>query len=152
MKLIFVAFLLSSFIVPGDESFKSLSALQGLWKMETRQGAIYEEWRKVNGQLLKGRSYKINGTDTVVTEQVDLKKDKDNLFYIVSVPNQNKEKPVSFTLVSSNTKRFVFENKKHDFPQRIIYSFVSSDSIVARIEGTVEGKAESADFYFKRIK
>ena len=152
MKLILLTILLTSFIIPADDNFKFLLKLQGVWKMEKRQGPLYEEWKKGNGQLLKGKSYKINGKDTAVSEQIDLKKEKEDLFYVVSVPGQNDEKPVSFKLITAKANRFVFENKNHDFPERIIYRFINNDSIVARIEGTVEGKPESSDFYFKKIK
>jgi hypothetical protein len=36
--------------------------------------------------------------------------------------------------------KFIFENKEHDFPQKIIYHFVSESKLNASIEGEEMGK------------
>jgi len=46
----------------------------------------------------------------------------------------------------------VFENLRHDFPQRIIYRRVSEDSLIARIEGMINGAKRSIDFPYRKIK
>jgi len=45
-----------------------------------------------------------------------------------------------------------FENKKHDFPQRIIYSNIKSDSLYARIEGMDKGKYRAVEFRMGKEK
>lgn len=45
----------------------------------------------------------------------------------------------------------VFENPAHDFPQRLIYRSVSSDSLHARIEGTIGGQQRSQLYAYRRL-
>ena len=135
-----------------QDVFIDLQQLSGTWMMETKKGAIYETWKRIGKDEMQAKSFKLNGKDTVVLENVRLSKSSDGLFYIPVVSNQNEGKPVSFKMIDSKNKTFVFENKEHDFPQRVIYQLVSKDSIHAWIEGTKNGKEGRSDYYFKRIQ
>lgn len=55
--------------------------------------------------------------------------------------------PVEFKLKESGEGRVVFENAAHDFPQRVLY-WREGERLVARIEGTVEGKERSQEWRF----
>lgn len=48
--------------------------------------------------------------------------------------------------------QLVFENLKHDFPQIISYTKVTSDSLVAEISGTKNGQKQKQIFPMKRIQ
>jgi hypothetical protein len=63
-----------------NRDFEKLHLLVGTWKMETSKGALYETWQKINDSTLRGHSYKLNGKDTVVLEQVELIRRKGNIF------------------------------------------------------------------------
>ena len=145
-----MAIILSGSVSAGM-AFRRLLVLEGTWKMETRRGPLFEQWQKFDENTLRGMSYRISGNDTLLLERLELLSRPGGIFYIPAVINQNDGKPVSYKLVSSEGSRFVFENKEHDFPQRIIYSLVTSDSIVARIEGISNGKEASSDFYYRRV-
>jgi len=43
-----------------------------------------------------------------------------------------------------------FENPEHDFPQRVIYRRRGRDSLIARIEGTRNGRVRGVDFPYAR--
>jgi hypothetical protein len=135
-----------------EKDFTALQSLQGLWKMETSRGAIYEEWQIKTDTKLAGRSYRINNTDTIVMERIELYREGNNIIYSPAVSNQNNQQPVPFKLVSNTDGRYVFENKEHDFPQRIIYNLVSKDAVHARIEGTRNGQERGSDFKYSRVK
>ena len=90
--------------------------------------------------------------DTVFYEKIDLFESNDSLFYKVSVKDQNKEKPVSFYLTKSDDKELTFENPKHDFPTKIVYTKISNDSLVAVIYGKKDGKEMSETFPMKKTK
>ncbi|HEY0676668.1 MAG TPA: DUF6265 family protein [Chitinophagaceae bacterium] len=135
-----------------SETFRQLKQLEGTWKMQTEKSAIYESWKIGSPQQLLGRSYTIRGTDTLVLENVKLEETNNKIFYIPLVTNQNRGRPVLFTLVSAERSKFIFENKLHDFPQRVIYNIVSKDSIHAWIEGTKNGKERRSDFYYKKVR
>ena len=119
--------------------------------MESGRGPIYEEWKKVSDTKLSGRSYRINNNDTAVFEQLEIYLENGNIIYSPIVRGQNNGQAVSFRLITDNEKRFVFENKEHDFPQRIIYHLVSNDAVHARIEGTRNGQERGSDFKYSRV-
>lgn len=135
-----------------DNDFKSLQSLQGIWKMETGRGPIYEEWQVKSNNKLSGRSYRINNSDTVIMERIELYIEGNSIIYSPVVSNQNNEQPVAFKLISNTGNRYIFENKEHDFPQRIIYNLVSKDSVHARIEGMRNGQERGSDFKYSRVK
>jgi hypothetical protein len=143
--------LLPAFIRQTDP-YDQLQQLNGTWKMQTPKGPIYESWRKTHENEMQGGSYKINGRDTIHFETVKLTKQADGVFYIPVVKNENEGKPVAFKMISSDSNNFIFENKEHDFPQRIIYHIVNKDSVHAWIEGTHDGKAGREDYFFARVR
>lgn len=132
--------------------FKPLHALTGLWKMDTPRGTIYEEWQAGSDEQLSGRSYKIKNNDTLVLENVIISLQGNAIFYTPVVHDQNNQQPVPFKLISCNNNRYVFENKQHDFPQRVIYELVSTTEVRARIEGSKGGKEMSSDFNYTGVK
>jgi hypothetical protein len=134
------------------KEFKPLHELTGLWKMDGKRGALYEEWHAGGDNQLKGRSYKINNNDTVVLENVIISLQDGSIFYTPVVSDQNNQQPVPFKLISYNNNRYVFENKEHDYPQRVIYELVSAKELLARIEGNKNGKESGSDFKYSRVK
>jgi hypothetical protein len=156
-KIIVILFFVSSVFAAkaqsySDKDFKPLYSLQGLWKMETGRGPIYEEWNKKDDKKLAGRSYRINNSDTIVMEKIELYISGNEIVYSPTVSDQNNQQPVTFKLISNADGRFVFENKAHDFPQRIIYNLVSNDAVHARIEGVRNGQERGSDFKYSRVK
>jgi hypothetical protein len=133
------------------DAYAQLQQLNGTWIMQTAKGPLYESWAKTGENEMQGGSYKINGRDTVHFEIVKLSRQSDGIFY-VPVVNENNDKPVAFKMISSINNNFVFENKEHDFPQRIIYHIVTKDSVHAWIEGTKNGQAGRSDYFYSRIK
>ena len=155
MRKIFIAIIatlsLSAFIVSGDnKTFKKLYALEGTWKMVTKRGNIIcEEWKKVDNNYLQNRGYMIKGKDTIVTERVALTNTKEGILYTSTVEDQNNKQPIVFKMTKNEDNIFVFENPQHDFPKRIVYRFVTADSLHAFIDdGTEAGKKQN--FYYKR--
>lgn len=49
-------------------------------------------------------------------------------------------------------KKVVFENREHDFPQRIIYWLDDDGSLRARIEGTIGGQSRSQEWKWEPMK
>jgi hypothetical protein len=117
------------------------------------EGGAYEEWSEPKGDSMIGRAYKLSGpSDTIVSEQIVLKKVGESIWYIPTVAGQNSGKPVAFKMIAYSDSSFTFENKEHDFPQRVIYRFVNNDSIVATIEGLDSTVRRFFDFYYTRMK
>lgn len=154
MKNIFIAivatFSLSAFIISDDnKTFKKLYTLEGTWKMNTKWGAICEEWKKMDKNYLQNKGYMIKGKDTIINERVALTNTAAGIFYTSTVEDQNNKQPIAFKMTKAENNMFVFENPAHDFPKRIVYKLVTTDSLHAFIDdGTEKGKKQN--FYYKR--
>ena len=140
---------MSAVVKTGNKTFKKLYALEGTWKMTTKRGVIYEEWKKMDNNYLQNRGYMVKANDTLVTERVALTNTPKGIFYISRVEEQNNKQPITFIMTSFENNKFVFENASHDFPKRIVYKLVTADSLHAFIDdGTETGKRQN--FYFKK--
>lgn len=53
-----------------------------------------------------------------------------------------------FTMTSNESRRVVFENPTHDFPQRVIY-WRDGSILHARIEGEIGGQLKGQDWTFR---
>lgn len=124
----------------------------GAWENTTAEADMRENWEKENDSLYRSESYVTVGKDTVFHEWIELTQRKDSIFYIVSVKNQNKEKPVTFYATKVSTTEVVFENPKHDFPTKISYKKITSDSLVAEISGVLKGKPAREQYPMKKSK
>ena len=96
-----------------------------------------------------GMSRTVKSGKTVEFEFVRIVKKEDGSIYYVAKPSG--QEGASFKLVLLEGSRAVFENLKHDFPQRIIYR-LSGDSLIARIEGTMNGKERGVDYPYRKVK
>ena len=75
-----------------------------------------------------------------------LQKMIDTWIYIAYVEGQQ---PVLYTLVEDNGK-YVFENLEHDFPQKIEYNIQDEYSILASIEGNLNGEIVKEEYNLKK--
>lgn len=67
------------------------------------------------------------------------------------IPKPSGQEEASFKLISVSGGKFTFSNPEHDFPQRIIYGLEKRSWLIARIEGTINGKLESEDYRMRRV-
>ena len=126
--------------------------LLGNWENKSVEGSLTENWKKVNDSTYKATSYFAKGKDTLHFETINLEQKGEALTYIATIKGENDDKPVAFNLTTSTEKQLVFENQKHDYPQKISYSQISKDSIVAEISGIQQGKPSTEKYLMARIK
>jgi hypothetical protein len=117
--------------------------------MKTKNGVLIEKWTKVNDSLLTSISYRIKGNDTTIQETVELKYLKGSIIYSPTVPDQNDGKSVTFSLIKidSGGLHYHFENKQHDFPQKIVY-MLGSKSLRVVISGQTDKGFKEIPFDF----
>ena len=135
-----------------EDELAAVEWLVGTWENKTADGDFVEIWNKTNDSLYIGGSYFIKGKDTLHHEQIELLQTGSSIWYITTVRGQNNEQPVRFQLTQQMGPQFVFENPKHDFPKKIIYQRIGSDSLVATISGIQQGKVSSENYPMKRKK
>ena len=124
--------------------------LVGTWENKSSNGDLTEAWQKENDSVFKGQSYFIKGKDTIHSETIVLSENKGQVTFSPTVKGQNNNRPVDFKLISATGTQFVFENKTHDFPQKITYTKVTNDSLIAQISGMQKGKPIAEEFSMKR--
>lgn len=133
-----------------ENQLQAADWLIGTWENQDPQGKMIEIWSKANDSIYIGESYYIKGKDTLHSEQIQLVQVGDKVQYIPTVKGQNNDQPVNFNLTSKTDKELVFENPKHDFPQKIVYKKITADSLVATISGTQQGKASSESYPMRK--
>lgn len=124
--------------------------LTGCWQGTDTTRIYRENWMKPAGGIMVGMSQTIVADTTLDYEYLQIRQRADGDIFYVALPSGQKE--TSFKLIKFDGKEAVFENPKHDFPQRIIYRLENDSSLVARIEGAIKGKQRSVDFPLKRVK
>jgi len=133
-------------------TIKNLSWLAGKWQDTTSDGITYENWTIVNDSVMNGISGMIKGKDTTVYETIALQLQRDGLFYIPTVKDQNEGKPVPFKLTQAVGDSFVFENPQHDFPDKITYTKISAAALLAKISGKINGQYHAELFPMARVE
>jgi hypothetical protein len=134
------------------DKIKSANWLLGNWITKTDDGILLENWKQLNDSTFNGESFFIKENDTLHFEAIVLQQKGEELFYNATVKGQNENKAVPFKLTLGNEKQLVFENPKHDYPQKITYSLLTKDSLVASISGVQLGKPSSEKFGMKRLE
>lgn len=134
------------------EKIKAANWLLGNWESKSVDGNLTETWKKVNDSTFEAQSYYVKEKDTLHFESITLQQKGEELTYSTAVKGQNNDKPVTFKLTTATQKQIVFENPKHDYPQKISYTQITSDSLVAKISGIQLGKPSSEQFSMVKIK
>jgi hypothetical protein len=124
----------------------------GKWETKTANGNLSESWKQLNDSTFQGESFFIKNKDTLHFETIILQQKGAELIYSATVKGQNNDKPVPFKITSETEKQLVFENPKHDYPQKITYTQIKKDSLVASISGVQLGKASSEKFGMKKTE
>jgi hypothetical protein len=126
--------------------------LLGKWGNTSSDGELTESWQKANDSVYNGESYFISGKDTLFSETIVISDVNGKMVYTPTVKGQNDEKPVRFDMTSINDSTIVFGNPAHDYPTKIVYNKISTDSLVAEISGMQKGKPVSEKFKMGRLK
>ena len=128
----------------------SLAWMSGCWEMKKPTSTTTERWGSATDNLLIGTSQTVKGTKSVAFEFLRIMSTPEGITYFAQ-PSNAKD-PTAFPAVKVTATEAVFENLKHDFPQRIIYKADGTEKLNARIEGTMEGTLKGMDFAMTRTK
>ena len=131
-------------------SVNDLAWMQGCWEGRDGTAVVTEQWMKPAGGCMLAMSRTVKGDQTVGFEFLRVWQDETGSIYFTARPSGKAE--ASFKLVRASQTEVVFENPEHDFPQRIIYRLVGDGRLVARIEGTSDGKTRGIDYPMQRTK
>ncbi|MBL4654319.1 MAG: hypothetical protein JKY33_00665 [Bacteroidia bacterium] len=136
----------------GQNSLDNFSWIIDNWSTGKGKMVYYENWKANGDKELIGHGFMVVKGDTVFSENISIKLETDGIYYYAAVSNQNEGKAIPFKLVSSSSYEILFENKEHDFPQRIIYTKKSNLKMIVVVEGIQKDKERKETFRLKRIR
>ena len=152
MRRFLVILIIALAISSCSQKEPNMAWLEGSWRNTSKSMDFHENWKRLDDQHLSAESYVLVKNDTVFYERIILTKTTKGWDYTVSVRDQNKELPVTFASTLLSDDLLVFENAKHDFPNRIEYKKITEDSLIATIFGTQKGKPVSEVFPMKKMQ
>ena len=107
--------------------------LTGCWTQTNGTVLIEENWMAARGSVMLGVGRTTRG---------------DTLVYGALPSGQGY---TEFRAATATGDKVVFENQKHDFPQRVGYQRVGADSLIGFIEGQRGGKTVRRSFPYARV-
>jgi len=139
---IFSILILATFNVRADIS--DLGWMNGCWAVIGQDQGSIEQWSAPAGKTMFGFNRVVNDGRTVAFEYLRIIEEENERLTLIASPSG--QETASFVMIESSSKKVVFENTDHDFPQRIIYRLDGDRNLIGRIEGTIDGAARSVDF------
>jgi len=134
---------------PKEPLLNGLGWLSGCWEGRQGEAIIEEVWSKPRGDSMVGFGRTVKDGKTTAFEFMQVREANGSLTYL---PQPGGGARVSFPLKDSFAERFTFENKEHDFPQRVIYERKGPGLLLAAIEGTYQGKEEHEEYQMKKVR
>ena len=145
---------------PRDASAQSSSGtpaplawLAGCWEARNARRTVQELWLPPAGGTLQGMGRTLRrtaaGTDSVAEfEFLRIVPREGGAWVYLAQPGGRPA--TEFTAHAASDTSVTFTNLAHDFPQRITYTRRGADSLVARVEGTVNGTTRAIEFPYAR--
>jgi len=132
-------------------SISDLAGMAGCWEHRDVKKSLLmsEQWMKPSGTSIFGVGRTVKKGKTVDYEFMRIEQRDDGIYFIAQPKENAVETP--FKLIRSTLSEVVFENKDHDFPQRVIYT-LKGNTMTGRIEGDQNGKFLGIDFPLVRTK
>lgn len=132
---------------PAGTSSNRVGWIAGCWTRATATATIEEQWMVPRGGALIGMSRTTANGAVREYEFLRIFAAGDTLVYAATPSGQAYSE---FRSVTVGAREVVFENLKHDFPQRIGYKALGRDSLLAYIEGPSGGKTRRIDYPYVR--
>ena len=132
---------------PGAGDLDRLQWMRGRWVGEKDGVRMEEHWVGPLGGALLGLHGDVKAGRLVSWEFFRIDVSAEGVFYYAS---PRSAPPTPFKLVELERRRVVFENKTHDFPQRVLYWLDGEGLLHARIEGTRNGASLSEEWAWTR--
>lgn len=123
--------------------------LAGCWEGRQGEAVIEEVWSKPGGGSMIGFGRTVKENRTTSFEFMQFREYAGSLAFM---PQPQGGQRVTFPLKDSFGGKFIFENKEHDFPQRVIYERKGPGLLLAAIEGTSNGKAGREEFQMRKVR
>jgi hypothetical protein len=125
-----------------------LDWLAGSWVQEKPGALVREMWLPPREGAMAGVTLTTRPGKPAMVEFAKITVEPEGVTFTAIVGRQP---PTPFVMLPGKDGEAVFENKAHDFPQRVFYRRCGVD-LCAGIEGVVNGKAEREEWRYARAK
>src|SRR5262245_43701366 len=143
-----LAFLLAGAAPAAEPEIEKVAWLAGCWASDDGEPGSDERWMPLAGGTMLGVSRTIRQGKTVAFEFMEIRHLADGKLAFVAHPSG--QDTAIFTALRLSDLEVVFENKEHDFPQRVAYAKDGDSKLRARIEGTENGTVRVIEFPMTR--
>jgi hypothetical protein len=133
---------------PQASEIDRLAWMSGCWIQERANGQVEEHWMAPRGGIMLGMSRTLREGKLRGFEHMRIAPGPEGRLAYVAKPSGQAE--TAFPLREITTDSVVFEEPAHDFPQRILYRRADANTLVARIEGQINGQSRAVDYPYKR--
>jgi hypothetical protein len=127
-------------------SIAKLAWLAGNWIEVRNDSTVRERWTGPYGGMLLGIGVTERANGKHAFEFMRISETATGFSFFAS---PNAAAPTEFKAIEATAAKVVFENKDHDFPQRVIYAKNADGTLTARIEGTLNGKPAGETWHYK---
>lgn len=127
-------------------SIARLDWLAGDWVEARKDSTVRERWTGPYGGMLLGIGVTERANGKHAFEFMRIADTATGLSFFAS---PNAAAPTEFKAIEATAAKVVFENKDNDFPQRVIYVKNDDGTLIARIEGTLNGKPAGETWHYK---
>ncbi|MEM8712931.1 MAG: DUF6265 family protein, partial [Planctomycetota bacterium] len=117
--------------------------LAGAWTGTRRTSSIEERWSPPLGGAMLGVSRTVKGDSMRSFEYLRIVQRNGGLVYVAQPGGKA---PTEFVLTDLSPHRAVFENPRHDSPQRIVYELSAEGALQATIGFINGGRGTRFDF------
>ena len=126
-----------------------LAWMTGAWSETKGDTVTQEQWLVGSGELMPGAGKTVKAGKVTTFELMRIEPRADTISYFANPGG--KSSWTEFRAVERSAGKIVFENKEHDFPQRVMY-WRDGESLMARIEGAINGQPRWRQWRYDRVK
>jgi hypothetical protein len=141
-----IAFAVAAIFSP--PTVRDVAWIAGCWELIDGPRHIVEQWTPPEGATLMGVSRTVVNGKTTEYEFLLIRERASGLEYVAKPSGQSE---ATFTATRASVLEVVFENRSHDFPQRIIYR-KEGEALKAAIEGLMGGQTRRLEFPYVRAR
>jgi len=128
---------------PAQAAITDMGWLAGAWVGTRGSASIEERWSPPLGGAMLGVSRTVSRGKMVAFEYLRIVERDGGLVYVAQPGGAP---PTEFVLTELDTTRAVFENPRHDSPQRIVYELSAEGSLSASIGFAKGGRPQRFEF------
>ena len=143
-----LALLAAAGAMTGAGAVENLGWMAGNWAQDTGTTTVRETWLEPRDGVMAGMSQTNRPGKNPLVEFMKISAEPAGTIFTAIIPGQP---PSPFVRLPGADEQATFENKAHDFPQRVIYRRCGVD-LCGRIEGTVDGKPQFQEWRYVRVK